>query len=52
MDKKIENKVKAYLLKQWLMIDCLTEEVNSLKEQNKRLLTALENLEMFEKLKK
>lgn len=52
MDKKIENIVKAKLLKQQITIECLEEENDYLKQQVDRLLTALNKLEMFEKLKK
>lgn len=52
MDKKIEDVVKATLLKQHLTIQCKNEEIEYLKQQNKRLLTALSNLEMFEEAKK
>lgn len=52
MDKKIENIVKVTLLKQQLMIECLREENGYLKQQENRLTTALNKLELFEKFKR
>ena len=52
MPKNIEKKVKELLLQQHFKIEAYREENEYLKQQNKHLITALENLKMFEKFKK
>lgn len=52
MPENIEKKVKELLIQQQLKLETYREENEYLKQQNKALVTALENLKMFEHLKK
>lgn len=52
MPKNIEKKVKELLIQQQFRLEAYKEENEYLKQQNKSLITALENLKMFEHLKR
>lgn len=52
MPKNIEEKVKQLLIQQQFKLEAYREENETLKQQNKNLITALENLKMFEHLKR
>lgn len=52
MSENIEKKVKELLIQQQFKLEAYREENEYLKQQNKTLIAALENLKMFEHLKK